>query len=125
MKKGVMIINTARGAVVKSEDIIANLENGHIGYYGMDVYENEKGVFFFDHSGKDLNDPLLEKLLSFTNVLVTPHQAFATVEALNNIAVTSFLNIDYWKNGARSGNELTHFISKEHTKERIQHPGAL
>jgi D-lactate dehydrogenase len=120
MKKGIMIINTARGAVVKTRDIISNLENGHIGYYGMDVYENEKGVFFFDHSDRELTDPLLKKIMTFSNVLITPHQAFATVEALDNIAETSFLNIDCWKNRIRSGNELTLSNKKDHTNARIQ-----
>lgn len=107
MKKGVMIINTARGGIVNIQDIITYLENGHIGYYGMDVYEKEKGIFFYDQSGKNLNDPVFSKLLSLKNVLITPHQAFATREALSNIATTTFLNIDSWLKGARSGNELT------------------
>ena len=73
----------------------------------MDVYEKEKGIFFYDQSGKNLNDPVFSKLLSLKNVLITPHQAFATREALSNIATTTFLNIDSWLKGARSGNELT------------------
>jgi D-lactate dehydrogenase len=108
MKKGVMLINTARGGVVKTEDIIAYLENGRIGCYGADVYEKEKGVFFFDRRNDSLNDPQLKKLLSMPNVLITPHQAFATKEALTNIATTTISNINSWKNGLRSGNELTH-----------------
>jgi D-lactate dehydrogenase len=112
MKKGVMLINTARGGIVKTEDIVAGLETGQIGCYGMDVYEKEKGVFFFDHTNKNLNDPILTKLLMLKNVLVTPHQAFATREALSNIASTTFLNIDSWTKGARSGNELTYIEQK-------------
>jgi len=107
MKTGVMLINTARGGIVKTEEIIKYLETGQIGYYGMDVYEKEKGIFFFDRTGKSLNDSMLEKLLSLKNVLITPHQAFATKEALCNIASTTFLNIDHWAKGVRSGNELT------------------
>jgi D-lactate dehydrogenase len=113
MKKGVMIINTARGSVVKTEDLLPYLESKHVGYYGMDVYEKEKGVFFFDHSGKDLRDPILTKLLSLENVLVTPHQAFATEEALNNIAVTTFSNIDLWLRNVKSENELTNIEKQE------------
>jgi len=112
MKKGVMIINTARGGVVNTADILRYLENGQIGYYGADVYEQEKGIFFFDQSGKDLNDPLLARLLSNKNVLLTPHQAFATKEALSNIATTTFLNIDCGAKRTRSGNELTYLIEE-------------
>lgn len=107
MKRGVMIINTARGSVVKTEDIIRYLDNGHIGYYGMDVYEKEKGLFFFDHTGEKLDDPMLQRLMRFENVLITPHQAFVTKEALANIAATTFYSIDSWSRKMRSVHELT------------------
>lgn len=107
MKPGVVLINTARGAVVKTEDIVTYLENGHVGAYGMDVYEKEKGIFFYNHHGEDLNDPLLDKLRHLPNVLITPHQGFATKEALTNIAETTFQNIEAWANYCLSGNELT------------------
>lgn len=107
MKQGVLLINTARGAVVKTEDVITYLENGHLGAYGMDVYEKEKGIFFYDHQGEDLHDPQLQKLLHLPNVLLTPHQAFATKEALTNIAETTFANVEAWANYCLSGNELT------------------
>jgi len=110
MRRGVMIINTSRGACVNTEDIISSLENGHIGYYGADVYENEAGLFFYDHSGKDLKDEMLAKLLAKPNVLITPHQAFATEDALTNIATTTFENIDSWDKGERSHNELTAYV---------------
>lgn len=110
MKKGVMIINTARGLIVKTEDLLPYLDNGIVKGYGMDVYENERGIFFFDHSGETLQDPMLEKLLSMKNVLVTPHQGFATYEALSNIADTTFYNILEWKEGLRPENELTSFV---------------
>ena len=109
MKRGVMIVNTARGPVVNTEDLLTFLQNGIIGAYGMDVYEKEKGIFFFNHSGKDLQDPNLVKLLGMKNVLVTPHQAFATYEALSNISDTTFLNILQWKEGLRPESELTFF----------------
>ena len=111
MKRGVMIVNTARGAVVNTADLLAYLQNGTIGYYGMDVYENEKGIFFADLTGKHIEDPDLVKLLSMKNVLVTPHQAFATYEALTNIADTTFYNILEWKEGLTPDNELTHHPS--------------
>jgi len=106
MKKGIMLINTSRGAIVSTPDIIKYIENGHIGYYGMDVYEYEKGIFFYDHSHEPINDPLLDKLMGFQNVLITPHQAFATKEALTNIAATTFYNIQCWMNRSSSKNEL-------------------
>jgi D-lactate dehydrogenase len=109
MKRGVMIVNTARGPVVNTADLLIFLQNGIIGAYGMDVYEKEKGIFFFNHSGKDLQDPILVKLLDMKNVLVTPHQAFATYEALSNLSDTTFLNILQWKEGLRPESELTFF----------------
>lgn len=106
MRSGVMIINTARGAVVNTADIIEYLEKGTIGYYGMDVYEKEKGIFFFDHSGETLQDDMLNKLLHLPNVLVTPHQAFATREALTNIADTTYHNIACWGQNIDCVNEI-------------------
>ena len=106
MKQGVMLINTGRGACINTEDRLYALENGYIGYFGGDVYENERGLFFYDRSGKELNDPLLKRLLALPNVLITPHQAFATREALGNIAQTTFDNIRSWSYNKRSPNEL-------------------
>ena len=106
MRRGVMLINTSRGACVNTADVIESLEGGQIGYYGADVYENERGIFFYDYTGKEIKDEMLKKLLVMPNVLITPHQAFATSEALNNIAATTFYNIDCWNRGQRSENEL-------------------
>ena len=106
MKKGVMLINTARGAVVNTTDIIENLKNDNIGYYGMDVYEKEKGVFFYDYSNKQLQDEQLQQLMAMPNVLITPHQAFATKEALQNIAATTIHNLSCWDSDEVSENEL-------------------
>ena len=113
MKKGVMVVNTARGAIINTEDLIDALERGHIGYCGMDVYEKEKGIFFYDHSNKELNDPLLSKLMSLPNVLITPHQAFATQEALNNIAATTFKSFRSWYVNDLSEHELTYRKTSE------------
>ncbi len=107
MQRGVMLINTGRGGCVNTADVIEGLENGHIGYYGADVYENERGVFFYDFSGKELKDDMLKKLLAMPDVLITPHRAFVTAEALTNIAAAVFYTIDCWKKGSRSQNELT------------------
>ena len=106
MKPGVMLINTARGAVINTEHVIEALENGKIGYLGLDVYEKEKGIFFYDHSKQKIKDDVLKKLMSYPNVIITPHQAFATKEALSNIADTTFYNIDNWAQNKKSANEL-------------------
>ncbi len=107
MRQGVMLINTSRGACVNTPDVIEGLQSGHIGYYGADVYENERGTFFYDCTNKELKDDMLKKLLAMPNVLLTPHQAFATAEALTNIAATTFYNIDCWYKKMHSKNELT------------------
>lgn len=107
MKTGVMLINTARGAVINTEHVIHSLDNGKIGYLGLDVYEREKGVFFYDLSKNKVKDDVLKKLMSYPNVIITPHQAFATNEALSNIADTTFYNLDCWSNNNASENELT------------------
>ncbi len=107
MKKGVMLINTARGAVVDTVAIIHHLQNGHIGFYGMDVYDKEKGLFFYDHSHAPVKDEQLQVLMSMPNVLITPHQAFATKEAFTNIATATFYNLQQWEMNENSSNELT------------------
>jgi len=106
MKKGVMLINVSRGAIVKTADVADAVENGHIGYFGMDVYEHEKGVFFNDLRGRKMEDKLLCRLLRMPNVLITPHQAFATREALHNIAETTFYNLHCWRKKLACKHEL-------------------
>ncbi len=93
MKKGVIIINSARGGLVNTESLIEGLKNKKIGGAGLDVYENEKDYFFEDESGTVLEDDILARLLTFNNVVVTSHQAFLTEEALNNIVETTLNNI--------------------------------
>ena len=117
MQPGTMLINSSRGGCVNTADVIAGLEGGQIGYFGADVYENEKGIFFYDHTGNELKDEMLKKLLAMPNVLITPHQAFATKEALSNIAVTTFYNIECWTKGQRSDNELTVTVGLIEEKE--------
>lgn len=106
MKKDVIIINTARGAVVDTNAIIDALEENDIRGYCTDVYEKEKGVFFKDHSKEGIKDEKLKKLLSFHNVLLTPHQGFMTNVALANIAETTFENIGSWEAGIACKNDL-------------------
>jgi len=107
MKEGVIIINTARGAVINTEHIIEGLKNNKIGALGMDVYENESGIFFNDLSQCIPDDDLLIKLNAMPNVLITGHHAFLTEEALTNIAETTIYNLDCWNEGKETDNELT------------------
>lgn len=97
MKDRVMLINTSRGALIKSEDLLAKLESGKIGYLGLDVYEFEKGLFFEDHSDDADKDNLLQKLINHKNVIITPHQGFLTREALKEIAQITMNNINAWE----------------------------
>ena len=106
MKRGVMIINTGRGALIDTPAVIAGLKNGRIGYLGLDVYEEEEGLFFEDLSSHVIQDDVFARLLTFPNVIVTAHQAFFTREALTAIAETTLLNITAFEEGRRSGNEL-------------------
>ena len=106
MKRNAVLINTSRGAIVKTKDLIDTLEKRNIAGYCTDVYEKEKGTFFRDHSMHGIEDQHLKKLLSFSNVLLTPHQAFMTHEALTNIASITFENLTSWEEGRECMNEL-------------------
>ena len=78
MKRGVMLINTGRGALIDTPALIGALKSGQLGYLGLDVYEEEADLFFEDCSEQPLQDDVLARLLSFPNVLITAHQAFLT-----------------------------------------------
>ena len=93
MKRGVIVINTSRGKLVKTDDLIAGMRSGQIGGVCLDVYEEEDVYFYSDHSGHILDDETLAMLLTFPNVLVTSHQAFLTREALSEIAGVTVENI--------------------------------
>ncbi|MFI8735786.1 2-hydroxyacid dehydrogenase [Ectopseudomonas toyotomiensis] len=105
MKRGAMLINTGRGALVEAPALIKALKSGQLGYLGLDVYEEESELFFEDHSDLPLQDDTLARLLSFPNVIVTAHQAFLTHEALDAIARTTLDNIAAWLAG-RPSNEV-------------------
>jgi D-lactate dehydrogenase len=109
MKPGVMLINTSRGGLVDTRALVAGLKSGKIGSAGLDVYEEEAGVFFRDMSGSVLTDDVLARLLTFNNVVITSHQAFLTREALANIAETTLANIAEFERGKR-GAELTNAV---------------
>ncbi|KAJ1548038.1 hypothetical protein HK096_006636 [Nowakowskiella sp. JEL0078] len=93
LPKGAIIINTSRGALINTIDLIQSLKEGHIGGAGLDVYENETEYFFEDKSCEVLGDDILARLLSFQNVVITSHQAFLTEEALTAIANVTISNI--------------------------------
>ncbi len=93
MKDGVMIINTGRGALVDTKAVIDGLKEGKIGQLGLDVYEEEAGLFFEDRSRNIITDDVFARLLTFPNVLITGHQGFFTREALTAIAETTLENI--------------------------------
>lgn len=106
MKDGVMIINTGRGKLIKTQDLIDGLKKHKIGAAGLDVYEEESDYFFEDFSVNSIGDDTLARLLTFPNVLITSHQAFFTREALDNIAQTTFENISLYFNGRQMPNEI-------------------
>lgn len=89
MKDGAYLVNTSRGKLVDSTAVMSALKSGKLGGVALDVYEEEEGVFFEDHSETALQDDVLARLLTFPNVLVTSHQDFLTREALAAIAETT------------------------------------
>lgn len=105
-KPGVTIINTSRGALIDTRALIKSLKEGRTGYAGLDVYEEEEGLFFEDLSEQILQDDQLARLLTFPNVLLTSHQAFLTQEALDNIAYTTLKNIADFESGNKLKNEV-------------------
>lgn len=94
LKRGAMLLNTSRGAVVDTAALIEALKDGRLGSLGIDVYEEEGDLFFRDLSGEVIRDDVFARLLTFPNVLVTGHQGFFTVEALTAIAEITLDNAD-------------------------------
>lgn len=100
LKKGVVIINTSRGALIDAEALLDGIKSRKIGAACLDVYEEESDLFFRDVSGHILEDDVLARLISMPNVILTSHQAFLTDEALEGIAQTTTQNIlDYFRTG--------------------------
>ncbi len=106
IKPGAILINTSRGKLIDTEALIASLKSGHIGAVGLDVYEEEDGLFFRDRSDQIVTDDVFARLMSFPNVLVTGHQAFFTHEALGQIASTTIQNLSDFQNGQMNENTL-------------------
>ena len=99
MKKGVTIINTSRGALVNTEDLITVIKDRKVGAACLDVYEEEGDLFYEDYSGHIVEDDKLVRLIAMPNVIVTSHQAFLTNEALDNIAATTVNNLTRFFSG--------------------------
>lgn len=99
MKRGALLVNTSRGAVVDASAVIDALKSGQLGYFGMDVYEGEGGLFYSDHSNAVIQDDVFERLTTFPNVIVTGHQAWLTREAIAAIEATTLQNAADFERG--------------------------
>ena len=106
MKSGVMVVNTSRGGLLNAIDAMEALKEGQLGALGLDVYENEKELFFQDKSNEIIQDDVFRRLSACHNVIFTGHQAFLTDEALNAIASTTLKNVTDLMSGQHSANEL-------------------
>lgn len=106
MKKGVVLINTSRGALIDADSLLEGIKSRHIGAACLDVYEEESDLFFEDFSGHIVNDDTLARLITMPNVILTSHQAFLTTEALQNIAETTVQNIIDILTTGKSKNEI-------------------
>jgi D-lactate dehydrogenase len=107
MKRGALLVNTSRGALIDAEAVVEGLKDGQLGGLAMDVYEQEADLFFEDLSSEIVRDDTLQRLLMFPNVLVTSHQAYFTQEALAAIAETTLGNISAFERGDRLENAVT------------------
>jgi len=103
MKRGVVIINTSRGALMDTSAVIAALKTDHIGALGLDVYEGEREYFFRDRSRGVIEDDELSRLMSFYNVVICGHQAFLSTEALEAIAEASVADLRALERGEEVG----------------------
>lgn len=112
MKKGVVILNTSRGALIDTDALLEGIKSRKIGAACLDVYEEESDIFFEDFSGHIVEDDTLARLISMPNVIVTSHQAFLTEEALSNIAETTVKNILQFSKTGACENELCYHCGK-------------
>lgn len=106
MKDGVYLVNTSRGSLINSEDLLEGLVAGKFGGVGLDVYEEEEGIFYEDRSADIVEDDILARLMTFPNVLITSHMGFFTKEAMEAIAVTTLENAYSLENGLPLANKV-------------------
>lgn len=99
MKQGVYLVNTSRGALIDTDALIDGLVAGRFGGVGLDVYEEEEGIFYEDKSGEIMRDENLARLMTFPNVLITSHMGFFTKEAMQAIAEVTLENAYALENG--------------------------
>jgi D-lactate dehydrogenase len=107
MKRGVMLINTSRGALIDTKAAIRALKSGRLGFLGLDVYEEEADLFYRDLSSRVIEDDVFSRLLTFPNVIITGHQAFFTRNALEAIAHETLRNITLFERGERPSGLIT------------------
>jgi len=108
LKEGAMLINTSRGSLVDTRAVIEAIKSGKVGYFGIDVYEEEADLFFEDMSDTIIQDDTFQLLQSFPNVVITAHQGFFTKDAIENIAETTLANITDFAEGRTCANEVKH-----------------
>ena len=106
MKPGAMLVNTSRGGLVDTHAVIRALKSRHLGHLAIDVYEQESALFFQDLSGEIIDDDAFQRLMTFPNVLVTGHQGFFTVEALQEISAITLSNLGDFAAGRACANAL-------------------
>jgi len=106
MKPGAMLVNTSRGGLVDTHAVIRALKSHRLGHLAIDVYEQESGLFFQDRSGEIIDDDAFQRLMTFPNVLVTGHQGFFTVEALQEISAITLRNLADFAAGAACPNQV-------------------
>ncbi len=107
MKRDAILVNTSRGGLIDATALVEALRRGGLGGVGLDVYEEEAGVFFFDRSLEVMTDDTLARLMTFGNVLVTPHQAYFTQEAVAQIVDATVRNVEDYLAGRTGENTLT------------------
>ena len=105
-KRGALLVNTSRGGLIDTEAVIDALKSGQLGGLAIDVYEQEAGLFFRDLSGTIITDDVLQRLVSFPNVIVTGHQAFLTREAVTTICETTLQSVTEFESGKPLTNEI-------------------
>lgn len=106
MKDGVIIVNTARGSIIDAQAFIANIKSGKIGGAGLDVIENEAGLYYCNRMGDHIDNDELALLRSFPNVIVSPHTAFYVESTVSNMVEKSFIAIDHFRRGELSPFEI-------------------